>query len=111
VQNVVGGGISVDSVADFFGSIRLRYFGSRPMIEDNSVRSEPSTTVNLMLGYEFIRGLRLQGEVFNLFDAQVSDIDYYYASRLPGEPDGGVDDIHFHPTQPRSVRFSVVYGF
>ena len=28
-------------------------------------------------------------EAFNLFDAEVSDIDYFYASRLPGEPEGG----------------------
>ena len=111
VQNVVAAGVSVDSIGDVFGSVRLRYFGERPLTEDNSVRSPASTTVNLMLGYELARGLRAQAEVFNVFDAQVSDIDYFYASRLPGEPAGGVDDIHFHPTQPRSVRFSVVYGF
>jgi len=111
VQTVVAGGVSVDSIADFFGTIRLRYFGPRPLVEDASVRSAASTTVNLMAGYEFVPGLRAQAEVFNLFDAQVSDIDYFYASRLPGEPAGGVDDIHFHPTAPRSVRFSVVYGF
>ena len=45
------------------------------------------------------------------FNAQVSDINYFYASRLPSEPIGGLDDIHFHPTQPRSARFAVVYGF
>ena len=37
---------------------------------------------------------RLTLEVFNLFDSDVSDIDYFYISRLPGEPLGGVDDIH-----------------
>jgi len=111
VQNVLAAGVSVDSLGDIFGSIRFRYFGPRPLVEDDSIRSEASTTVNLMLGYELVRGLRAQAEIFNLFDARVSDIDYYYASRLPGEPAGGVDDIHFHPTQPRSVRFSVVYGF
>ena len=111
VQNVVAAGVSVDSVGDVFGSIRLRYFGPRPLIEDNSVRSEASTTINLMLGYELVRGLRAQAEVFNLFDAKASDIDYDYASRLQGEPVGGVNDVHFHPTSPRSVRFSVVYGF
>ena len=30
--------------------------------------------------------LRLRLEGFNLFDAEVSDIDYFYTSRLPGEP-------------------------
>jgi outer membrane receptor protein involved in Fe transport len=111
VQNVLAAGVSVDSVGDVFGSIRLRYFGPRPLVEDNSVRSDASTTVNALIGYELARGLRAQAEVFNVFDARVSDIDYYYASRLPGEPAGGVDDVHFHPTTPRSVRFSIVYGF
>jgi hypothetical protein len=33
-------------------------------------------------------------DVFNLFDAADSDIDYFYTSRLPGEPADGIDDIH-----------------
>jgi len=57
------------------------------------------------------RGLRAQVEVYNLFDAKVSDVDDFYAPRLSGEPAGGVDDIHFHPAAPRSARFALVYGF
>jgi hypothetical protein len=34
----------------------------------------------------------------------VSDIDYFFASRLRGEPLEGVDDIHFHPAVPRTAR-------
>jgi hypothetical protein len=111
VQDVVSAGVSVDSLAGFFGSARVRYFGPRPLVEDGSVSSQASTTVNALLGYELMRGLRAQVEVFNLFDAKVSDIDYYYASRLPGEPAGGVADVHFHPAQPRSLRVGLVYGF
>jgi hypothetical protein len=111
VQNVFSGGVSVDSLAGFSGSLRVRYFGPRPLVEDGGVSSNASTTVNALLGYELIRGLRAQVEVFNLLNARVSDIDYYYASRLPGEPAGGVDDVHFHPAQPRSVRVGLVYGF
>ena len=111
VQSVVGAGVSVDRPGGVFGSLRVRYFGQRPLIEDNSVRSDASTTVNALLGYELMRGLRAQVEIFNLFDAKVSDIDYFYASRLPGEPAGGVEDVHFHPTQPRSARVAVVFGF
>ncbi len=111
VQSVLAAGVSVDSIANVFGSVRVRYFGPRPLIENGSVRSDASTTVNLLVGYELLRGLRAQIEVFNLFDAKVSDIDYYYASRLPGEPAGGVNDVHFHPASPRSARMSVVFGF
>lgn len=47
----------------------------------------------------------------NLLNSDVSDIDYFYRSRLPGEPLGGVDDVHFHPSLPRTARvaFSVRY--
>jgi len=41
----------------------------------------------------------------------VSDIDYYFASRLPGEPQSGVDDIHTHPAVPRTLRLSLIVGF
>jgi outer membrane receptor protein involved in Fe transport len=106
VQNVVAAGFSVDEIAGFFGSLRVRYFGPRPLLEDNSVRSPSSTIVNALVGYELLRGLRAQVEIFNLFD-----IDYFYPSRLQGEPEGGVEDVHFHPTQPLSARFSVVFEF
>jgi hypothetical protein len=49
--------------------------------------------------------------VFNLFDAKESDSDYYYTSRLPGEPPNGVNDIHLHPTLPRTARLQIVPGF
>jgi len=41
----------------------------------------------------------------------VSDIDYFYASRLPGEPGSGRDDIHFHPMEPRTVRLGLGVRF
>ena len=55
--------------------------------------------------------LRANLELFNLANARVSDIDYYFASRLAGEPLGGVYDIHMHPAVPRTVRLSLVVGF
>jgi hypothetical protein len=50
-------------------------------------------------------------EAFNLFDADVSDIDYFYTSRLPGEPQEGVEDVHLHPALPRSARIGVQFSF
>ena len=55
--------------------------------------------------------LKLAVDVFNLLDAEDSDIDYYYASRLPGEPLDGVNDIHLHPTLPRTARINLIVGF
>jgi hypothetical protein len=48
--------------------------------------------------------------VLNVFDEEDSDIQYFYASRLPGEPAEGVDDVHFHPAEPRELRVSLSWG-
>ena len=56
------------------------------------------------------QGVRLALEVFNLLDSKDSDIDYFYTSRLPGEAIGGIGDVHFHPTLPRTARISLIVG-
>ena len=48
--------------------------------------SKSTTVWNGEVGYRLSGRARLVIEAFNLFDAKVSDIDYFYASRLPGEP-------------------------
>jgi outer membrane receptor protein involved in Fe transport len=111
VDVVVSGGASIDNFHRTFASLRLRYFGPRPLIEDNSVRSKPTTLLNFEGGYQFVKALRVNLQVYNLLDSQVSDIDYYFASRLPGEPLTGVDDVHVHPAVPRTLRLSAVFGF
>ncbi len=111
VQTVVSAGATVDSVHNVFGSIRLRYFGPRPLLEDNAVQSKATTLANLEVGYRLAKNVKIGIDVFNLFNVADSDIDYYYASRLRGEPADGVDDIHFHPTLPRTARVSLTLGF
>ena len=111
VNTVVSGGASIDNLHRTFGAIRLRYFGPRALIEDNSRRSEATTLVNLQGGYQLLKNARLNVDIFNAFNAKVSDIDYFFASRLPGEPVEGVEDIHFHPAVPRTVRASLIVGF
>jgi hypothetical protein len=85
----------------------LRYFGPRPLIEDNSVRSDSSTLANLAIGYRISDNWNTFLDIFNLFDSKSSDIDYFYTSRLRGEPPGGIDDIHTHPVEPRAFRVSL----
>jgi outer membrane receptor protein involved in Fe transport len=111
VNTVVSGGASVDNFHKTFGSLRLRYFGPRALVQDDSVRSEATTLLNFEGGYQFVKSLRANLQIYNLLDAKVSDIDYYFASRLPGEPIGGVEDIHTHPAVPRTLRVSLIVGF
>jgi hypothetical protein len=79
-------------------------FGPRPLTEDDSVRSRASTVFNGQVTYRLAPWARLSFDAFNLLDARVDDIAYFYTSRLRGEPVGGVQDIHFHPAESRSVR-------
>jgi hypothetical protein len=88
----------------------LRYFGERPLVEDDSVASDPSTVVNLSFGFKR-PSYDLRVDVLNLFDSDDDDITYWYASRLPGEPDPGVADYHFHPLEPRNVRVYLSWKF
>jgi outer membrane receptor protein involved in Fe transport len=111
VGTVVSAGVGVDGLRRTFAGLRWRYFGSRALVEDNSVRSEPTSLVNLQAGYQLSKHLRVTTDVFNLFDAQHSDIDYYFASRLPGEPPAGIEDIHLHPVIPRTMRMSMMVAF
>ncbi len=93
------------------GSIRLRHFGPRPLTEDGSVNSKSTSLINGEIGYRFDSRYSVVVEGLNLFDSKVSDIDYYYTSRLPGEPAQGVADIHLHPALPRSVRVNLRVSF
>jgi len=67
--------------------------------------------VNARASFRAARWLKLTADVFNLFDAHVNDIDYFYRSRLSGEPAAGVEDVHFHPAQNRSCRLSASFTF
>jgi hypothetical protein len=111
IESAVAVGATISELEHFYGSLRWRYFGPRPLIEDNSVRSHSTSLVNMEVGYLFPRGIRVGLEVFNLLNVKASDVDYFYASRLPGEPAGGVNDVHFHPTESRTVRLVAAYRF
>ena len=111
VGRVVAIGVTVAERRRVSGSVRLRYFGPRPLVEDGSVRSEATTLVNLQVGSRLSSRTRLLFDVFNLFNAAQSDIDYFYVSRLPGEEPDGVADMHFHPATTRTARVNLVVEF
>jgi hypothetical protein len=114
LNRVISAGVSVNPPAGVshgpFGGIRLRHFGPRPLIEDNSIESKSTSIVNGEVGYKFSEKVRLTLEGFNIFDAEVSDIDYFFESRLRDEPNP-VEDIHFHAAIPRSARVALRVSF
>jgi outer membrane receptor protein involved in Fe transport len=111
VERVIAAGATVEGAGPFFGTARLRYFGSRDLIEDGSVRSAPTFLLNAQAGAKVTARGRIVIDVFNLFNTKASDIDYFYVSRLAGEPTAGVEDVHFHPALRRSVRIGLNLAF
>jgi hypothetical protein len=102
--------LTVSQAGNWEGALRLRYFGPRPLVEDDSVRSHASTTLNGRIGYRWSKDLWLELEAFNLTNARDSAIDYYYASRLRGEAEAR-EDVHFHPIESRSFRVTLIKNF
>jgi outer membrane receptor protein involved in Fe transport len=111
IRTVAAGGVTVDGRSPLFGGVRFRYFGPRPLLEDGSQRSRATTLTNIEAGYRLSPRLRLSADLLNVFNAKVSDIDYFYTSRLPFEPADGVDDVHFHPVIPRVLRLALTASF
>ena len=99
---VVSGVATVEAPVGIFGSARLRYFSSQPLIEDNSVREPDSMIVDAKVGYRRDR-YEVAIDLLNLLDSKSDDIAYYYQSQLRGEP-AGVNDVHVHPVEPFEVR-------
>ncbi len=104
LDRVISAGATIEPRQPFFATLRVRHFGPRPLIEDATVRSAGTTLWNGEAGYRLSRNARIVMEGFNLFNARVSDIDYFYVSRLPGEPAAGIADVHTHPALPRTLR-------
>src|SRR5262249_24269177 len=73
VEPVTSLGVTGDPVRHLFGSLRLRYFGPRALIEDDRVRSKATSPLNGQAGYELRRHVRLVLDVFNLLNSTASD--------------------------------------
>lgn len=110
VETVLSMGVIINHPSGYTGGLRFRHFGNAPLIEDNSVRSSSTTVVNLEAGYRSKNGWKASLGVYNIFDSDDNDITYFYESQQAGETTP-VEDIHFHPVEPRTVRASVSYAF
>jgi len=110
VDSVASAGVSFNPSNGWFGSLRFRHFGDRPLNEDGSVQSDSFSAFNARLGYKAERWW-ISLDLLNAFDSDSQDIAYFYESRLPGEPAEGVADRHFHKIEPRSARLNFSWRF
>ena len=106
LEYVLTGGISALVTDELIATLTFRLLGPAPLTEDGLIKSETAFTTNLLLRYQLGR-FTFTGQILNLLNDVDNDIQYYYASRLPGEPAEGVDDFHIHPMEPRTWRLGV----
>lgn len=116
VETTVAAGLAYETPEGHYAALRTRYFGPRDLEETGTVRSTSSTLVNAHAAYRLNDDVLLRLSIFNLFDREVSDIEYFYPSRLDSDPavgpdDGGFNDVHFHPSEPFAVRVGVAVAF
>ena len=101
----------------FTGSLRMRYFGPRDLIEDGSQTSAPVTVFNARVGYDVNRRLSLGLEALNLFNTKYNDAEYYDSYRLKGQPanpdsgDGSYMGHVIHPGDPLEIRVSATVKY
>ena len=123
LNGVVSLGATVEGPR-YSASLRMRYFGPRTLDTQGDAKSPSSTLWNFQYTAKLRGGRRLSFDAFNIFDADVADVTYYYASWLPQDAasrayatnpgvnpalgGGGVNDYHFHPSEKRSARLTYV---
>ncbi len=110
-------GATYESPSGWFAAARVRYFGPRPLVEDDSVHSHATKVVNLTGGYSVNPQFKFGLQIINLLNSKDHDIDYFFASRLtpPGapnqDPPDGINTIHFHPIEPTNFRAYVAFYY
>jgi hypothetical protein len=110
VEGVASVAEIIDNGGPYGGSLQLRYFGPRPLTEDNSIRSDATTTLNGKLGYRISKDTKIELIGFNLLNSQHSAIDYYSDSYTFNGTSGQSGRV-FHPIESRSFRAVLITRF
>jgi outer membrane receptor protein involved in Fe transport len=107
------GELGVSLIKDAWeASARVRRLGEYPLIEDNSLRADSETCLNLRAAWK-PGAFTVYAELLNVLDEGGKDIVYYYGANVAGlDPVGEqVDGRVSRAEEPRTVRVGVKYQF
>ena len=110
IGNVITAGAVYEHPDGYYATARLRHFSNVPLNEANTVQLGTTTLVNIGGGYRF-DNVKLELDLFNLFDSKANDIAYYYQYRLPDQGPDGVEGKVIHPVEPRMIRGTISISF
>lgn len=109
-RTVVSAGVLHQFGHGLEAAVRLRYFGPRPLVEDNSLRSDATALVSAQLRWAPSAAWSLTATVLNALARDDADITYAYDSRVtPLAP--LQTERHFHPVEPLQARLSLRVGW
>ena len=101
-------GILVNNLGPWSGSLQWRRLGTHPLSDGDKLPEDKGySEFNLDVSYALAHGWKIGVTVLNLFNSKDNAADYYYTTRLPGEPAEGVTDFQVHPLDPRAARFTL----
>lgn len=95
-------GLSIRRGQGLNGSLRYRYIGDRPANEDNSIVAKGYLITDAILNYTR-KSFEIGMSIENLFNLKWKEAQFDTESRLKNEA-APVDEIHFTPGSPFSVR-------
>ena len=91
-------------------SIEMRHLSDRVADDFGHHTARGYTLFNTTTRYRY-RNAELFFTVENLTNVDWREAQFFFTSRLRGEPGGGVDDIHFTPGTPRSFFGGIAFHF
>jgi outer membrane receptor protein involved in Fe transport len=91
-------------------SAAMRYVSNRYADESRQQIARGYTLFDLSARYRY-KNLEAFLSVENLANAEWREAQFFFESRLPGEPAGGVPDIHYTPGNPRTFLGGLALRF
>jgi hypothetical protein len=91
-------------------SLEMRHIGDRWADEFRHQTARGYTLFNWTGRYRY-KNLDAFLSIENLANTDWREAQFFFTSRLPGEPAGGVDDIHYTPGTPRSFLGGIALHF
>ena len=110
VKVVISSGVALHDLKGLSSSLRLRYFGPRPLSSDGLYQSSQTVLLNGELGYQFREKWHVTAEFLNMLNRKDADIDYAYSYQISPTAAPAFGRVN-HPTEPFLLRFSLGRSF
>jgi len=110
VKVVISSGATLHDYKGFSSSLRLRYFGPRPLTSDGLYQSSQTVLLNGQLSYQYKKKWHVSAEFLNMLNRKDADIDYAYVYQISPTTALAFGRVT-HPTEPFLVRFTLGRSF